>query len=90
MSTEALPIVRECFLTVPKIARRFGVSPNKIGGWIRSGELRAVNVAATVGGRPRWRISEDELAAFELRRTNSAPVTRRRKKRNTTDVYEFF
>ena len=89
MSTEALPIARGCFLTVPKIARRFGVSPNKIGGWIRSGELRAVNVAATVGGRPRWRISESELAAFESRRSNSAPVVKMRRKRQT-DVTEFF
>jgi hypothetical protein len=60
-------------------------------GWIRAGELSAINVAQQVGGRPRYRIDPVDLAAFEARRlvrTQSSPSVRRRKQ--TADVVEFF
>jgi hypothetical protein len=51
-----------------QIARRYGVSTDKVRGWIRDGQLRAVNVAADQNGRPRYVIDERDLRAFELRR----------------------
>lgn len=56
-------------LTPPEVARRWGVKPSKIIGWIRSGELRAIDASASVGGRPRYLIDLDDLAVFEAKRT---------------------
>ena len=70
------------FLTPPGAAKYLGVSHQKILDWIDSGELRAVNVAARHGGRPRWRIAEEDLKAFMDRRSSSPEpkVKRRRRK----------
>lgn len=57
-------------LTPPELAKRFRCKVDKIHIWIRSGELRAVNAAAKLGGRPRWLIDEADVAVFEERRAN--------------------
>jgi excisionase family DNA binding protein len=59
-------------LTPPEIARLWGISPDKILGWIHSGELRAIDVATRRGGRPRYLVDVEELAAFEARRAATA------------------
>lgn len=77
-------------LTPPALAREYGVSVDKVLAWIRSGELRAVNVATRPAGRPRWRIDPDDVAAFEARRTmHSHPRATRRRKRPAA-VTEYF
>ena len=38
--------------TPPQLAAEWGIDTHKIIGWIRSGELRAINVATTRTGRP--------------------------------------
>lgn len=77
-------------LSPPQIARHLSVGVGKVLGWIRRGELRAVNVAARLGGRPRWRIDLRDLEAFEAART-AAPVPKRtRAKRLGGSVIEFF
>jgi excisionase family DNA binding protein len=63
----------EPWLTPPQLAKKFAVSVEKVLAWIRNGELRAVNVAQTVSGRPRWRISPAALEAFIRRRESAAP-----------------
>lgn len=79
-------------LSVPEVARRFGISEDKVRAWIGSGELRAVNAATRPSGRPRWLIDEDDLAAFERARSSvarvSAPSSPRR--RRAGGVIEFF
>jgi len=40
------------------------VDPMKVLGWIRRGELRAVNGADQNGKRPRWRIPPEALDEF--------------------------
>jgi len=79
------------YLTPPQVADRFGVDAHKVLHWIRRGELRAIDVATVQGGRPRYRISPTELAAFELRRS-SAPEPRitRCRRRKDPHVVEFF
>jgi excisionase family DNA binding protein len=69
-------------LTPPKVAKQLGVSPDKILDWIRKGELNATNVATGSGGRPRYRISEEDLSAFQRARQPSKPppASPRRKK----------
>jgi hypothetical protein len=76
-------------LTPPQVAQRYGVSPEKVIAWIRAGELRAVNVATTLGGRPRWRIDPADLALFEARRA-AVPVPAARRRRVAGDVIEYF
>lgn len=41
-------------MTPREVARRYRVSPDKARAWIRKGELRAVNTATGLGGKPRW------------------------------------
>jgi len=55
-------------LTPPQAARRLGVHADTVRAWINKGTLKAVNVALTPGvGRPRYRISCEELANFQAR-----------------------
>jgi excisionase family DNA binding protein len=78
-------------LTPPQVARQLGVSPDKIHAWIRKGELHATNVAAARGGRPRYRISENDLANFQKTRQNVKPTPKPPRRRKKDDgVIEFF
>jgi excisionase family DNA binding protein len=65
------------FLTPPEIAKLLRVSPEKILGWIRRGELTAVNVGN--GFRPRYRVSPDNLDAFLKSRQVQPPPKRLRR-----------
>ena len=76
-------------LTPPEIARRWGVSPEKIIGFIRSGELRAINGATNCGGRPRYLVDVTDLALFEQRRSVT-PMPKMRKRRAPAGVIQFF
>ena len=57
-------------LTPAAVAARLGVGVGKVTGWIRRGQLRAIDVASEPGpGKRRsWRITFDDLAAFERQR----------------------
>jgi hypothetical protein len=71
------------YWTPPALAERWGVSPEKVIGFITRGELLAVNFAERLDGRPRWRISEEAIEAFLLART-AQPRPARRKRRTET------
>ncbi len=79
-------------MSVPTIARMEGVAEKKVLDWIRSGELRAINIARRPDGRPRYAIDIDDLAAFERSRLvvpsggDNAPRLRRRA---AVDVKQF-
>ena len=78
-------------LTVKELCERYGVGEHTVLGWIRSGELRAINVGRRPGARkPRWRASAEALAAFELLRTPSPPPPRTRRRKQSTDIVEFY
>jgi Helix-turn-helix domain len=77
-------------LTPPQVARRFGISPDKVVGWIRCGELRGVNIAAKPNGRPRYVVDEADLAAFEMRRAAQPKPPALRRRKAIKDVIEFF
>ena len=78
-------------VTPPKLAVRWGVKPEKVIGFIHSGELRAFDVSVRVGvGRPRYRIPPDAIIEFESRRTVCPPSKSRRRKKQSPDVIEFF
>lgn len=69
-------------LSVKQICERYGVGKHSVLQWIRTSELRAINVGHRPGAKkPRWRITEDALAAFEALRTPTpAPSTKRRRR----------
>lgn len=59
----------EIRITPPQLARKWGVSPEKVRGFIKSGELRAGNFATDPNGdRPRYRIDPDDVRRFEASR----------------------
>lgn len=74
----------------PEVGRRYGVDPAKVIGWINNGELRAVNIAAKRGGRPRWIIDAADLAAFEESRVAKPPVKSSRQPRSSGRTKVFF
>jgi hypothetical protein len=77
------------WLTPPQIAKQLAVDTKKvIKHWIKSGELKAVNVASAAGGRPRYRVDPAELARFLLSRsTTIAPKPKRKARRSEEPSY---
>jgi hypothetical protein len=77
----------------PQIARARRLRVGKVLGWIRSGELAAVNCATHAGRRPRWRVRADALAAFDQARSNrvnqQSPRPQRQRSR-PEDLVEYF
>jgi hypothetical protein len=84
--TESPPVVGR---TVRETASLFRVGTAKVLGWIRAGELRAVNTAAGLSAKPRWVILPDALDEFAKRRAGVAQPkpTRRRRLKPTVDYY---
>lgn len=72
-------------LTPPAVARRYGVAPETVVGWIRAGELAAINVAAPGTIRPRFRVSPSALEAFERRRSATPSPKQPRRRRRVPD-----
>jgi transposase len=69
-------------LTVREFAGRYRVGQDKVRTWISRGELRAVNTATALCGRPRWVIPAEAIVEFERRRAagpRSRPTPRRRR-----------
>jgi transposase len=79
-------------LSPKEISQRYGVDVHTVLGWIKSGELDAVNVGRSPGKKkPRWKSLPEHLASFELRRLSSPPPQRtRRRKQATPNVIEFY
>jgi hypothetical protein len=74
-------------LTTAAIAERFGVNFGKVCEWIRAGELKAINVAQNRSSRPKYRVTQEQLDAFERSRTIGAPEKPSpRRKRGTAEA----
>jgi excisionase family DNA binding protein len=75
--------------TVADVAQRLRVGPDKVRAWINCGELRAINTAGVLCGKPRWVISPDALAEFEKRRVGGPPPkpVKRKKRMDSVDYY---
>ena len=78
------------YSTPPQLAKRYGVDPTKILHWIKTGELRAINLATDRNGRPRYRIAPADLAAFEVSRAVQPPAPRLRRRSADPGVIQFF
>lgn len=76
---------------VRDICNRYNVNEHTVLAWIHSGELKAVNVGVAPGKKkPRWRITEAALLAFEESRAATPPQPRSRRRRKQSDVVEFY
>ena len=74
--------------TIKDICNRFGVTEHSVLLWIHHGELKAINVGRSPGKKkPRWRITQAALDAFEALRSTPPPAakTRRHKAEAVTE-----
>jgi excisionase family DNA binding protein len=67
---------------VREVAARLRVDQHRVLAWIRSGRLRALNVAEGTGKKARWRVTPEALAEFEVARTISPPAKVSRRARS--------
>jgi len=76
--------------SVADLARRWRIGRDKVRGFIRRGEIVAVNFSTVLSGKPQWRVMPEEASRFEQRRSSAAPVKtapRRRQPAGATDFY---
>lgn len=77
--------------TVQDLCVRYSVTVHTVLSWIRSGELVAVNVGRNLRAKkPRWRITQEALDAFELARTPTPPPPRALRRKRQRSVIEFY
>jgi hypothetical protein len=55
-------------LTPPELAKRWGVSSDKIRTFVESGELAAIDISTRRGERPRYLIDLADIEKFEAAR----------------------
>lgn len=77
------------FHTPNDIASALQAKVDKVYSLIATGQLSAVNISERRGGRPRWRISDEDLQQFLRSRQSVKPTppTRRRKRQTTVKQY---
>ena len=75
-------------LSPREVSEQWGIATDRVLGWIRSGQLRAINAAGDARSKkPRWLIDVEDLAAFERSRSTSpvsSPNPSRRSRRMST------
>jgi len=75
----------------PEYAKQIGVKADKVVAWIKSAQLRAIDVSSNPGiGRPRYRIPLDAIIEFEQKRTPKPPTKPQRRRKRDPEVIEFF
>lgn len=75
--------------SVADLCARWRVGPDKVLMWIRRGELVAVNVANHTSGRAQYRVTPEEVAKFEARRT-TAPAAKPIRRKRRPDAIDYF
>jgi transposase len=75
---------------IKDLCERFCVGEHTVLGWIRRGELRAIDVSRKLGSRPKWRITQEALDQFEAARTPNPPLPRARRRKRPGEVVEFY
>jgi hypothetical protein len=77
--------------TVEDLSKRYTVKPHTILAWLHSGELKGINVGRAIDKlKPRWRISQAAVDAFEAARTPTVEQTTRRRVKPAGDVVQFY
>ena len=91
MSATASALPSRRYLAPAQVAEDLGLDVRKVLMWIRTGELRAVNIAVNLSGKkPRWRIAAVDLETFLLRRTAAPVLKPTRRRRADPAITEYF
>ena len=69
------------FYSVKQVSELLSIRTHSVLALLHSNELRGIDVSLQPGGRPRWRISAEDLENFTNRRTHQAATPRRRRKK---------
>jgi excisionase family DNA binding protein len=79
-------------LSVRDLCERYGVGEHTILHWVQNGSIKAINVGRRAGAKkPRWRFTQEALAAFEASRTPIRPLSpTNRKKKTNEGVIKFY
>ncbi len=78
-------------LTVREFARRYRMGKDRVLAMVRSGALRALNLASTRCGRPRYVIMPEALLEWEqAHQATTPPPTPRRRRKKRTGAIDFF
>jgi transposase len=72
--------------TTADVARRYRVSEEKVRGWIRRGELFAIDTSDARCRRPRYVIPPDALERFERGRSAAEPPKPPRRRMETQEI----
>jgi excisionase family DNA binding protein len=83
-------IVASRHLSTRAVAKQLAVRNAKVLAWIKSGELKAANLAADLNGRPRFRVSPAALEEFLAARAVQPVVAPVRTQRKSDKVIQFF
>lgn len=67
--------------TVKQVCEHYGVTEHTVLAWIRSGDLKALNVAPANGRRPKWRITDKAIEDFERARSTYPPPRKHERRR---------
>jgi len=70
---------------VSEVAEALAIDQRGVKALIRSGELRASDVAPPGSKYRKWRISQDDLDLFLARRAHAPPPTQTRRRRRRDD-----
>lgn len=84
--------VQRRMISVPQLAREWGVSSKKVTAFIAAGELRACNFATSAEQRPRYMVSREAVAEFEeLRQVvpSEPPAPRCSRRRRDDGIKKF-
>jgi hypothetical protein len=75
---------------VKEVAALYVVTGGRVLNWIKSGQLRAIDVSEGTGKKHRWRITPEALAEFEATRT-VIPLPRPGRRRAKSGwTYQYF
>ena len=77
-------------LTVSDVAARYRVGEDKVRGWIRRGELFAINTADVRCSKPRYVVTPEALERFEKGRQAQEPPKPARRPRRAADEEDYF
>jgi excisionase family DNA binding protein len=76
--------------TPNELAALLRVSPDKVRGWIHSGELKAINVARVRCGRCQFIILPHHLEEFERGRWAAEPAKVPRRRKRPAPAIDFY
>jgi hypothetical protein len=79
----------EPLLSTREVAELLGIRVHSVLSLIASGDLKAADVSIRQSRRPRWKVAQEDIDSFLLRRTRQ-PATKRRRRRKSTNVKQYF